>query len=840
MPANVENELRSGDRLSHYEIEKLLGAGGMGEVYLARDTKLDRKVAIKILNQSPETNTSNVARFIQEAKAASALNHPNILVVHEIGEHDSRHFIVTEYIDGQTLRTALNQTDRRVGEILDISIQIGSALNAAHEKNIVHRDIKPENVILRPDGLAKVLDFGLAKLIEQNRSRVGFEDETAQHFQTEKGLIVGTVNYLSPEQAKGDAVDQRTDIFSLGVLLYEMITGKTPFAGDSIADNFANLINKDPQPLSRFATNVPEELERIVSKMLRKNRENRYQTMKDLLIDLKELKAKITVEEKLERTSSPETEKPTAILNAATGDANRQTVEAGTSISGRSALSIRTWILFAAFSALLLGAAAFAWYLRQGAAGPQSEIKSLAVLPLKSLDAGENYLGMGIADAVIRRISQTGELTVRPTSAVRRYLNEETDALTAAKQLTADAVLEGSVQRADDRLRVSVNLLRTSDGASLWADSFDMHMTDIFTIQDTVAQQVAARLRLRLDLSEQARLTKRYTSNPLAYEFYVKGIYNLDQRGYRESAKQMEQTIDYFKKAIEVDPNYSLARAQLAYAYSWTAIFIEPTEPKWAELAKDEVKRSQDIDPQLAESHRATALLLSSAYEGFQNEAAVRELLVARQLNPSVGHSELAATYGHMGLEDLAAREMQRALEIDPTSQTDKRLTNNLYFLAGRTDEYLASYKKSDPGEPVPTWCLVRKGQLEDAKTRIDIVLKKSPDDRSFLLQKSLLLALKGDFSSAEAAIPGVAAKLESNSLARHHETYDIACVYALAGKSGEAVKWLKETAETGFPNYPLFERDPYLNRIRQAPEFVQFMAEMKSQNEKYRNEFEK
>lgn len=233
MPANVENKLRSGDRLSHYEIEKLLGAGGMGEVYLAHDTKLDRKVALKILNQSVEANTSNVARFIQEAKAASALNHPNILVIHEIGEHEARHFIVSEYVDGQTLRTALNANERPIGEILDISIQIASALNAAHEKNIVHRDIKPENVILRPDGLAKVLDFGLAKLIEQkSRSLIGFEDETARHDQTEKGVILGTVNYLSPEQAKGDPVDQRTDIFSLGVLLYEMITGKTPFAGD--------------------------------------------------------------------------------------------------------------------------------------------------------------------------------------------------------------------------------------------------------------------------------------------------------------------------------------------------------------------------------------------------------------------------------------------------------------------------------------------------------------------------------------------------------------------------------------------------------------------------------
>ncbi|MEP6789688.1 MAG: serine/threonine-protein kinase, partial [Acidobacteriota bacterium] len=402
MPANVENEIRSGDQLSHYEIEKLLGAGGMGEVYLARDTKLDRKVAIKILNQSLEANTSNVSRFIQEAKAASALNHPNILVIHEIGEHEARHFIVSEYIDGQTLRTALNGNERPIREILDISIQIASALNAAHEKNIVHRDIKPENVILRPDGLVKVLDFGLAKLIEQkNRVLVGFEDETARQNQTEKGLIVGTVNYFSPEQAKGDAVDQRTDIFSLGVLMYEMITGKTPFAGESIADNFSNLINKDPQPLSRFAANIPDELQRIVSKMLRKNRDDRYQTMKDLLIDLRDLTAKIASEEKLERTSSPDAEKATAILHAATADANRQTAAPETAASTQSIPFNRSWLVYASVISLLVGAVALVFYLRQPAAASQPEIKSLAVLPLKSLDTGENYLGMGIADAVI-------------------------------------------------------------------------------------------------------------------------------------------------------------------------------------------------------------------------------------------------------------------------------------------------------------------------------------------------------------------------------------------------------------------------------------------------------
>jgi len=469
---------------------------------------------------------------------------------------------------------------------------------------------------------------------------------------------------------------------------------------------------------------------------------------------------------------------------------------------------------------------------------PAKQITSLAVLPPKSLDASENYLGAGIADAVIRRISQTGQLRVRPTSAVLHYLNEDTDALAAARQLSTDSVLEGTLQRVGDRLRVSVNLLRTSDGASLWADSFDMPATDIFVIQDKVAEQVATRLQLRLDSTQKAGLNDKYPTNPIAYEFYIKGIFSLDQRGYGEGAMpQMETTIDFFKKSIEADPNYALAHAQLAFAYIWTALF-ETMDPKWANLAREEIKRSQELDPQLAETHLANGTLLWSSHEGFQNDAAIRELLLAKQLNPNTSHGELAATYQHIGLEDLASRELQRALDIDPTSKSLKDLTVILPYLRGRADEWFSAYQKLSPGGGVWPWYFLRKGRLDDAQKAIDASLPRSPDDYDLLMQQALLLALKGDFRGAEARVPGIIAKIQLNDQSRHHSTYDAACIFALAGKSGEAVKWLKETAATGFPNYPLFERDPYLDRIRKAPEFVKFMADEKAQWEQYRREF--
>ena len=485
---------------------------------------------------------------------------------------------------------------------------------------------------------------------------------------------------------------------------------------------------------------------------------------------------------------------------------------------------------------LLLGAVGIGLY-RWLVNKPARSITSLAVLPLKSLDAGEHYLGVGIADAVIRRISQTGQLTVRPTSAVLKYAQEDTDSLTAARQLNADAVLEGNVQHSADRLRVSINLLRTSDGASLWADNFDMPANDLFAMQDQVAQQVSLRLRLHLDPAQPG--TSKYPTSPIAYENYIKGIFSLDERGYGEEAMpQMQTTIDFLKKAIEADRNYALAHAQLAFAYVWTALFIEPSDPKWADLAREEINRSKELSPEVAETHLANALLLWSAYEGYQNDAAIRELLVARQLNPNSSHGELAPIFEHIGLEDQATKELQRALDVDPTSQSLKDLTLILPYLRARADEWFSVFQKVYPGGRLPPWYLLRKGRLDDAQKAIDDRLQRTPNGYDVLMQQALLLALKGDFRGAEARVPAIIARIQLNDQSRHHSTYDAACIYALAGKSAEAVQWLKETAATGFPNYPLFERDPYLDRIRSTPEFIQFMTAEKARWDKSRQEF--
>ena len=824
-----------GNTIGRYKVLQLLGVGGMGEVYLANDSQLGRKVAIKFLNERYESNASNVERFIQEAKAASALNHPNILTIHEIGETDGSHFIVSEYVDGHRLRTVLENDRPDLSRTLNIAVQVAEALAAAHSARIVHRDVKPENIVIRKDGYAKVLDFGLAKLLPEPSSFIGLEDETVKQNQTAKGLILGTVNYMSPEQAKGEAVDARTDIFSLGVLIYEMITGRTPFTANSTSETFANLINRDPEQMSRYVSGVPDELQRIVSKMLRKDPDERYQTMKGLLVDLKLLRDNVTQETRLARTSSDGGDKATEVFPGTTDETPKTTVET----QRQKSLWLRRLAL-AAIPVLLLGIFSGGWYWLRRAAEFQPQIKTLAVLPLKSLNSQEDVLGLGIADAVIRRLSQTGTLTVRPRSAVQRYLLEDTDALTAAKQLATDAVLEGSIQRDGDRLRVSVNLLRTSDGASLWADAFNMRMSDIFTIQDSVAQQVASRLQLQLDSAQQARLAKHTTSNPIAYEYYVKGLNSLDQRGFGPKAKpQIDATIDLFKKAVEADPNFALARATLAYAYIFKGLFIAPDEEEsLARLAKEEMNRADSIDPQLAETHVARSWFLFSGYEGYQTEAAAREVILAQQLDPNVGHEPLGASYYHMGLDDLAEKEYIRALEIDPTSEYTANQFVLFYYYTARWDDYYAALQKYQPGEPPDSYYLIVKGRFAEAEKLIDQQVAQEPDATYHAVNRAMLFAAKGDNARAEEQNQIFIKSLDKRVPSYHHDVYAVATVYAVMGKTSEAVKWLRESAETGFSSYTTFERDPFLDRIRNTPEFIAFMAEMKQLYDKRRSEF--
>ena len=839
-------KLTAGQTLGRYRIVSLIGEGGMGQVYLAEDTKLHRKLSLKFLSTNVTQDHERLRRFEQESHATSALNHPNIITIYEIGEEDGHQFIATEFIEGQTLRERL-RSPLDLDESLEVAIQVASALVAAHRVNIVHRDIKPENIMIRKDdGLVKVLDFGLAKMSVPLRATIDLNADT-QLRNTAPGVVMGTMAYMSPEQARGDTVDERTDIWSLGVVIYEMIAGCSPFVASTSNEIISAILSKEaPAPLTRYSQVVPERLEEIVEKALAKNKDERYQTSKDLLIDLKRLQQTLQLKAISERSTSPVPVISEGQANVASSQPRPAFTQSASSAEyivnqvkshKRAALTGLVALLL-----IVVAAVTYSWRIRRSAAPEQPEIKSLAVLPLRSLDTNDNYLGLGIADAVIRRISQTGKVIVRPTSAVRRYLNEEVDALTAARQLNADAVLEGSVQRADERLRVSVNLLRAANGASLWADSFDMGASDIFSIQDTVAQQVVSRLRLRLNSEQQARFAKHYTSNPEAYEYYVKGRYSQDRARSSLSTPTAEKeefrtAIAMFKRTIEIDPQYALAHAQLAYCYVFMALFVDEDNPVWLNLTKQALSQAEALDPDLAEAHMVRAQIYWSRHEGWKMAEAVRELRLAHELNPAADPAELGVLYAHIGLEDQSTRELQRAMEIDPTSEVPRSRLVESYELFCKPDEAITAQQKFY-NVAGPTLALLWKNRLDEAQPLIERALARDRASVRALSLRARLSALRGKYQQAEAMIPSII-ELAKNDRGYHHVTYNIASVYALAGKTDEAVKWLRTTAETGMPNYPLFARDPHLNRIRKETAFIEFMGELQPRWEGLKKEFE-
>ena len=430
---------------------------------------------------------------------------------------------------------------------------------------------------------------------------------------------MGTLRYMSPEQVLGKELDARTDLFSLGVVLYEITTGRLPFSGNNASEVTDRILHAQPEALARFNYEVPAELERIIRKCLEKDRERRYQSARDLLIDLKNLKLKL--------------------------ESGATTEEVGSLRNWQSPLKLRPVLTMAALALLVVPVLVYLLLFRGAPTPSPPEIKSLAILPFKplNLEVRNDYLELGIADTLITKISQIRGLTVRPLAAIRKYASPESDALKAAQELKVDAVLDGSVQRDGERLRINVNLLRIRDGTSLWADTFNVRFTDKFAVQDEVARQMAAQLRFELSTEEQARLARQTTASSEAHEYYLKGLGHLD-RG-RSGGADVQPAIVLFKKAVDVDPNFGLAYAQLARAYASMALFNEPNNPVWLERAKQELSRAQMLDPSLSEVHVVRARLLRGAHEGHRNEEAIRELLRAQELNPSVGHDELGILY---------------------------------------------------------------------------------------------------------------------------------------------------------------------------------------------------
>lgn len=768
----------AGEQLGAYQLLRPLGSGGMAEVWLAyrTDGAFERQVALKI----PRLRSRAVemtARFALECNILAALEYPGIARLYDAGVDASGiPYIAMEYVQGEPLVTWCNARELDPAARIQVFLQVLDAVAFAHGRQVIHRDLKPSNILVTEQGEARLLDFGVARLLQSETDGVSL---TRTY-----GLAV-TPEYASPELLRREPIDLRSDIYSLGVVLHELLTGVRPAASGETARSLGS------------------GLRDVVMKALQSSPRDRYPDAASFASALRPFADKKAHE-----------------------------------LSRRPKVGSR-WV--AALAVLVMGAVgAGLYWLRPDSATEQPHVTSLAVLPLQSVDPNDHALGFGIADAVIRRISQTGAITVRPASSVRHYLEENTDAITAAKQLAVDTVLEGTVQRVGGHVRIGVSLLR-ADGTLLWTESFDTQTTDVFAAQDTIAQQLASQLQLHLTDDQQTRLSKRSTSNPLAYDYYTRGVFSYDQRGRGpEASDQNETTMELFKRAIAADPNYALAHARLAHAYAFQGAFNLPDEQeKWFALANDEIKRADAIDAQLPETHLARATVLYSDAQGYQAAAAIREARAAQQLNPNLGQHELAEFYNHIGLDDLAERQYRRAFEIDPTSRILAGDYCSYHLLLRRPDEFAAALRKYFPDAPLPFPYYIMKGDLETAQRQTDEESAKGSNSFVFL-GTAYLLALKGERKGSEEALTKFIDAFPGSKRANnyHHLTYDIASVYALNGNGPEAMKWLRESATLGFRSYTLFARDPFLDRIRQLPEFGKFMTEMKAEYDQLRKEF--
>jgi len=689
-----------GELIGHYRIESLIGVGGMGEVYLARDERLGRKVALKLLPNRLTADETQLSRFKTEARSASALNHPNILTVYEIGAEGNRHFIATEFIEGMTLRASLACGRMDLHAALEIAVQVASALAAAHETGVVHRDIKPENIMLRPDGYAKVLDFGIAKLAEQRPASDHYELGTTAVLQTRPGLVLGTGHYMSPEQARGQKVDTRSDIWSLGVVLYEMVAGIPPFRGETPSDCIASILKTEPPPLSSVFSDVPLKLESILQKALRKNRDERYQTIKEMLADLRNLKGEA-------EGSSPQIE------------------ARGESIVSKIKDHRRGVLLTLAVA--ILAAAAFAYSFFFVAPVPSLNEKSIAVLPFENLseDKSNAYFADGIQDEILTRLSKIADLKVISRTSTQRYKNTSQSLSEIANQLGVANLLEGSVQKTNDQVRVNVQLIRAANDSHLWADTFDRKLTDIFSVESEVAKAIAEQLQAHLTGREEQAIAVRPTDNPEAYDAYLRGLaYTLKTGDTPANALGAQK---YLREAVRLDPKFALSWALLSYvdALGYLTLTLQPTVALHEET-RQAAETAFNLQPNLGEAVVAKGYYHYACLKDY--DTAVRYFEQARQFLPNSSQipESLAYVARRRGQWDRSESYFNQAERLDP---------RNINLLTS----HAASFT-------------VRR-HFPEALRKLDQVLDITPDDVDTLAEKAAIAQAEGDLPRASALL---------------------------------------------------------------------------------------
>ncbi len=811
----------------------------MGEVYLAQDTKLDRKVAVKILPVDIAAHQDRMRRFVQEAKAAAALNHPNIAHIYEIGDSGETNFIAMEFVDGKTLREKIHSEKAELKVLLKHLLQVAEGLAKAHAAGIVHRDLKPDNIMITRDGHAKILDFGLAKLVETSGPDLdqsdGGEAPTAvmqQH--SVPGMIMGTIGYMSPEQAQAKTVDQRSDIFSFGCILYEAATGRKPFAGDSIVDTLHKIIHAPAPAITDFNPSASTELQRVTRKCLAKEPEKRYQTIRDTANDLEELLEEMKSMSDSERSVAPST---STITSSAPGSTNSDLrAESAVSVTHApvssaeyivSGFKRHKLVLLIALLLTMGTAVGLGFYLRAG--NNEAAIDSIAVLPFqnRNSDADTEYLSDGLAESLIYRLSQLPNLKVSPTSSVIRYKGKDTDIAQIAKELEVDAVMSGRVSQRGDDLTISVELVDARTKKIIWAERYDRKMSDLLATQREIATTIAQKLELKLGSGDAKGITKRYTDSNDAYQLYLKGRYSFAKR----TKDDMLRAIEYFRQAIKLDPKFALAYARIAETYGSMPAYPYLSPKEAFPQAKAAAEQALEIDSTLAEAH--TFLAYSLVIYDWNWAEGERSFKRAIELDPnnSAAHFRYGQIYlAPMERIDEAIAEIKRGLDLEPLDINMGGTLAWAYLVAGQNDKAFEQAKKTydlDPGHPIGRWMLsqayIYKGMYPEAISLSEQWLQTDPTNQFALRDAGIAYAKARRRDKAEEMI----GKFQEIAKTQYIPACRIASIYVALGDKDKAFGELDRAFEAR--DWELFRltADPYWSPVRDDPRFKEMLKRL-------------
>jgi serine/threonine protein kinase/tetratricopeptide (TPR) repeat protein len=831
--------LASGTKLGRYEIRSKLGEGGMGEVYLAEDTQLQRKVALKVLPTEVAANQDRMRRFVQEAKAAAALNHPNIAHIYEIGADGGVNFIAMELIEGVTLREKIHREKTDLIKLLRYLQHVAEGLAKAHAAGIVHRDLKPDNIMITRDGHAKILDFGLAKLVEQARpsdlsdQEISAAATVAMPPRSQPGMVIGTVGYMSPEQAQGktNEIDHRSDIFSFGCILYEAVTGHRTFEGKDAIDTLNKIIREPVAPISHFRPDAPNHLQRIVRRCLAKDPEDRYQTIKDVAIELRELRRELADSIGVDTTVPPIGSEVTSAgaTAAGTSAALISTSPSSSSAHASSAEYIVSGIkqhkIAAAITliVLVIGGVGLGLYLH--ARNTQVAIESIAVLPFqnRSTEADSEYLSEGLAESLIYRLSQLPNLKVSPTSSVFRYKGKEIDPIKVGQELGVNAVLSGRIVQRGDNLTISAELVDVRYNKLLWGEQYDRKMSDLLATQREIAREIVEKLKLKVS-GEEKGLAKHYTDSNEAYQLYLKGRFYWNKR----TEEGMQKSLEYFQQAIEKDPNFALAYSGLADAYNLlgaqdaVAGGIPPTEvlPK----AKAAALKALEIDNTLAEAHVSLAHV--KYYYDRDWPAAEREFKRAIELNPNypVAYHWYAVYLMSAGRLDEALAQSRRAQELDPLSLPINMTLGWVLLIARQYDQSVEQLRKTLEMDPnfIQTHHRLglvyeQEGKYDEAIAEFRQVLNLSAGKPLGIATLAHAYALAGKRGEAQKEL----AELLEMSKQRYVSPASIAIIYAALGNKDQAFAWLEKAVEGRDQTLVRLKVDPRFDSLRSDPRFA-------------------